>query len=77
MIGKTMIETPLLKNTHFAIVKGNELYTNPDGYNKEVKIITLPEEKDDIFFNLKTNLSIPDGFFGLGSVHGFNMYKLW
>lgn len=43
--GKDTVEQPMLKFTNFALIIGNKLYINPDGYEAgEVKILTIPEQ---------------------------------
>lgn len=61
--GKAVIETPLLKGTQYALLKGNELHCNPDGYEGEVKIIELKEKPPapDAFWSLYTSPFIPEG----------------
>lgn len=54
IVGKTTVETPLLKGTNYALIKDNELHCNPDGYEGEVKIIEL-----------KNSLSAPDAFWNI------------
>lgn len=63
--GKTTIESQLLKTTNYALLIGNELHINPDGYEGEVKIIELKESRPapDAFWNLRASAFMPDNCF--------------
>lgn len=67
MPGKTVIETLLLKGTSFALVKGNELYCNPGGYEGEVTIIELKVSRPapEAFWSLHASDYMPENRFAV------------